>query len=263
MFGSSWALLIAVTLGSATGAGTAAQTSPSKPPETKWTDDRPATHFFPNLFRDLKALPSKNSAGVYGIGGASALAIHATDDNIADWTARIDDPSYTIVGRVLGDGWFQSGGAVATYALGRLAHSAEVTHIGSDLIRAQALTGVLNTALKVSVNRTRPNGGHYAFPSGHTAATFTSAATLHAHYGWKAGVPAYAAAGFVAWTRARDGVHWLSDVVFGAAVGIASGRTVAGKHGPKRIGVVPTATKGGAALYFNWQLTTRNYQGAR
>ena len=139
---------------------------------------------------------------------------------------------------------------MATYAVGKLAHSPQVTHVGSDLIRAQVLNAVITTSLKVVVDRQRPNGGHWSFPSGHTSATFASAATLHAHYGWKVGIPAYATAGFVAWTRVRDREHWLSDVAFGSAIGIVAGRTVASKHGPRRVTVVPTVTKGGGAVMF-------------
>jgi membrane-associated phospholipid phosphatase len=118
------------------------------------------------------------------------------------------------------------------------------------LIRAQALNALITVPLKAVVDRQRPNGGHYAFPSGHTSATFATAATLHAHYGWRVGIPAYAAATFVAWTRARDGKHWLSDIAFGSAVGIVAGRTVAAKHGTGRVTVTPAATKGGAMVTF-------------
>ena len=86
-------------------------------------------------------------------------------------------------------------------------------------------------------------------PSGHTSATFASAAVLHRHYGWKIGLPAYAAASFVGWTRVRDRVHWLSDVAFGAAIGTVAGRAVAGRHFGS-VTIFATPTKGGAAITF-------------
>jgi membrane-associated phospholipid phosphatase len=51
-----------------------------------------------------------------------------------------------------------------------------------------------------------------------------------------------------------DGQHWLSDVVFGAAVGLAAGHTVTLGHRAKNWNVVPVRTSGGGALYFvkNW-----------
>ena len=144
----------------------------------------------------------------------------------------------------------QSGAAVATYAAGRLTNHPQVTHIGSDLIRAQILNGVITNVIKVSVDRTRPSGAPRAFPSGHTSATFASAAVLQAHYGWKVGAPAFAVAGFVAWSRTRDGAHWLSDVAFGSAIGVMSGRTVAAGHASRRVAVLPSPTKGGGSITF-------------
>ena len=46
------------------------------------------------------------------------------------------------------------------------------------------------------------------------------------HFGWKAGVPAYGLAAYVAGSRLQENRHYMSDVLFGAAVGIVSGRTV-------------------------------------
>jgi hypothetical protein len=251
VFGTAWTLAIALTLGVTDGGHqTKAQAPVPQPPAVAWTDDRPLTHIFQNLFRDLRAVPSKNSAIVASAGGVGAAAIGGADEPFSEWADDAGETSYTSVGRALGSGWTQGGGAVATYAVGRLAGKPQVTHIGSDLIRAQTLNAVLTTVIKASVDRTRPNGARYSFPSGHTSATFASAAVLHTHYGWKVGMPAYATAGFVAWSRVRERAHWLSDVAFGSAVGILAGRTVASKHGPRRVTVVPTPTKGGGALIF-------------
>ena len=45
--------------------------------------------------------------------------------------------------------------------------------------------------------------------------------------------------------------HFLSDVAFGAAIGILSGRTVTIGSGEKRFAVSPVATPGGAAINFS------------
>ena len=249
MFETAWALAIALTVQAA---GAPPNTSAPSPGATRqqatWTDDRPITRFFPNLLHDVRALPSWNTLNVLVAGGAAAGAIHSVDERFANWSESSGSSSYGEAGGVLGDGWVQVGAAFGTYGIGKLAHKPQVLHIGSDLIRAQALNALITVPLKAAVDRERPNGGHYAFPSGHTSATFASAATLHAHYGWKVGIPAYTAAGFVAWTRARDGKHWLSDIAFGAAVGIVSGRTVAAKHRPGRISITPAPTKGGGMV---------------
>lgn len=84
----------------------------------------------------------------------------------------------------------------------------------------------LTWGLKYAINKHRPEGrtdGH-AFPSGHTSFAFQGASFLHKRYGWKYGVPAYALAAYVGWSR-MEGVgerHDAWDVLAGAAVGIGS-----------------------------------------
>ena len=113
------------------------------------------------------------------------------------------------------------------------------------------LNGIITRSLKYAVDRERPDGGQHSFPSGHSSATFATASVLHEHFGWKVGVPPMPSRSFVAWARFRDNSHWLSDVVFGSAIGIAVGRTVVGGHAPTSWQVLPTATKGGAAIYLH------------
>ena len=60
----------------------------------------------------------------------------------------------------------------------------------------------------------------------HSASAFATATVLQRHYGWKVGVPAAVLAAYVATARVHDNKHYLSDVVFGAAMGIAAQRTV-------------------------------------
>jgi membrane-associated phospholipid phosphatase len=53
---------------------------------------------------------------------------------------------------------------------------------------------------------------------------------IERHLGWKMSALGYAFAAYIASSRLHDNVHWMSDVVFGAAVGTISGRTVT-EHG--------------------------------
>jgi membrane-associated phospholipid phosphatase len=254
VFETAWALAIALTIQTAAGALPAAPpaASPTRQPAA-WTDDRPISRFFPNLMHDVLAVPSVDTAMVLSAGGSAAGGLRSVDLSFATRSAGLDKSSYAELGGFLGDGWIQVGAAFGAYGVGKLANKPQVIHVGSDLIRAQALNGLMTVSLKIAVDRTRPDGGQHAFPSGHTSATFASASTLHAHYGWRVGVPAYAVAGFVAWTRARDGKHWLSDVAFGSAIGIVAGRTVAARHGPGRLTITPAPTKGGAMVTFTVQ----------
>ena len=52
---------------------------------------------------------------------------------------------------------------------------------------------------------------------------------LQRHLGWKAAVPTYAVASYVAVSRLHDNRHWLSDVAAGAVVGITSAKLVNGR----------------------------------
>jgi membrane-associated phospholipid phosphatase len=221
----------------------------SSPASTEPTSrERPIADLFTNLGHDVLHLPSLENAIVLGAGAAATALAHQADHDIADWAMRSEQSSYTGIGDFLGNGWVQVGGAVTTYAVGLANHSPAATHVGSDLIRGQILNGLATRGLKVAVQRTRPNGGKYSFPSGHSSAMFMSAAVLQAHASPKLWIPAYAAAGFVGYSRIRDGAHWFSDVVAGATLGTIIGRTVVADHGHSRWTVAPAASAEGIVV---------------
>lgn len=85
-----------------------------------------------------------------------------------------------------------------------------------------ALTLGVTYTLKNTVNETRPNGGGQSFPSAHSSISFSAAEFMRKRYGWEYGIPAYAAASFVAYSRVEAREHYPHDVVAGAAIGIAS-----------------------------------------
>src|SRR5206468_11191501 len=85
-----------------------------------------------------------------------------------------------------------------------------------------ALTLGTTYTLKYAVDERRPNGGRQSFPSAHTSISFSGAEFMRERYGWQYGLPAYAAASFVAYSRVEAGEHHPHDVVAGAAIGILS-----------------------------------------
>jgi membrane-associated phospholipid phosphatase len=91
-----------------------------------------------------------------------------------------------------------------------------------QLAKAYGTAMAVVYVLKIATDRTRPDGGHLSFPSGHAASAFTGAAFLQRRYGWKLGVPAYLLAGYVGYSRVESKRHYTSDVVAGAAIGIAA-----------------------------------------
>jgi membrane-associated phospholipid phosphatase len=112
-------------------------------------------------------------------------------------------------------------------------------------MRAQILSQAYVQALKFTVQRERPDGSNsVSFPSGHSASAFATATVLQRHYGWKVGIPATIAAAYVATARVHDNKHYLSDVIFGAAVGSIAGRTVV-HHAADYWAFTPVAVPGG------------------
>jgi hypothetical protein len=61
-----------------------------------------------------------------------------------------------------------------------------------------------------------------------------------------------AVASYVAASRVQMKRHYLSDVAFGAALGIVAGRTVTIGRGNARSGLAPMASPGGGGVAFNW-----------
>ena len=94
-------------------------------------------------------------------------------------------------------------------------------------------------AIKLATNRTRPNGDPRSFPSGHASASFATAMVLQEHFGWKLGLPAYLVATYTAGERVADNHHWASDVVFGAALGMAAGRTITVHLRETKVSIAP------------------------
>lgn len=94
----------------------------------------------------------------------------------------------------------------------------------TDEILASTLnTAIITDGLKYAVNQPRPTGGNYGFPSGHSSFSFSMATVIAGEYGWKAGIPAYAIAAYVGASRIGGGEHYPSQVIAGAAIGVASG----------------------------------------
>ena len=89
------------------------------------------------------------------------------------------------------------------------------------------LTGTVFSLKKITAVQ-RPDGSAYtSFPSGHTAEAFASAEFMRMEYkdrsAWY-GIAGYAMAATTGYLRMYNNKHWLSDVVAGAGVGIASSK---------------------------------------
>jgi membrane-associated phospholipid phosphatase len=201
---------------------------------------------------DFKRLPSRDTLAWLGIGAAIALAAHPADQSSSRGLGGSLTADRTFeAGEILGGAIFQFAGSAATYLTGRAVGSSRITAVGADLLRAQVLAQTVTTAMKYAVQRDRPDGTQYSFPSGHSSVSFASATVLQRHLGWKVGALAYGAATYVAVSRIQEERHFLSDVAFGAAVGIVAGRAVTIDVGDKHFALSPTVTRGGGGVSFS------------
>ena len=192
---------------------------------------------------------------ILGVGLGTSLAVHRFDTPISTsrlnaelWPNRGLDRTFE-GGELLGGALFQVGGAFATYGVGKATGQAGLSELGRDLVRVQMLTQGVTQAVKYSVGRTRPDGSsHTSFPSGHASGSFATATVLQRHYGWKAGIPAFGVASYIAASRLSENKHYLSDVAFGAAIGLAAGRTVTFDRGSTRFEFAPMVAPGGGGV---------------
>lgn len=103
--------------------------------------------------------------------------------------------------------------------------------IGASLLAS----GIITVGMKYGFNRKRPfvtypdlitkksEAGSPSFPSGHTSQAFATATSLSLAYPkWYVIAPSLLWAGAVGYSRMELGVHYPSDVLVGALIGIGS-----------------------------------------
>jgi len=181
------------------------------------------------IVHDLRELARKDSLTWLGTGSVLAAGSLLVDDEI---TTAVTDPeshAWLAPGDRLGEAATHFVAPLALYAIARATNHPDAASLGVVLLRTQVVNGILTRSLKF-LPRARPyqeepDFGKGSFPSGHTSASFATATVLHRRFGWRGGVPVYAVATYVGVSR-LERVHYLSDVMFGAALGIASGLTV-------------------------------------
>ena len=193
---------------------------------------------------------SMENARIAAGGAALAATVHFYDHK---WSEEASNPMTVQPGAVYGNLAFQFPLGITWWVVGHVTGSERAADAGRDLVRAQISGVSWDYLLKYSVNRTRPNGDPRSFPSGHATAAFATATVLEEHYGWKLGLPMYAVAAYVGAERVTQQKHWPSDVVFGAALGIISGRTVTLHVRRERLRIQPHAIPGGGALIVHVQ----------
>jgi membrane-associated phospholipid phosphatase len=109
--------------------------------------------------------------------------------------------------------------------------------------------------LKHIIREQRPDGSDFhSMPSDTAALAFAPAQFLWDRYGWQYGVPAYAAATFVAWSRVDAQKHHWYDVTASAALAFGASKIFTTRYQPRGLSYGVTPTDGGmyAALEYRF-----------
>ena len=100
------------------------------------------------------------------------------------------------------------------------------SNMNKDYVSNAFATNIMSTyAIKSLSQRQRPDGSNnYSFPSGHSSNSFLAAELIYQIEGMPLSIPFYLLSINTALSRINDKKHFLSDVVFGAAIGISIGK---------------------------------------
>ncbi len=201
------------------------------------------THqLFNHLGNDLKYTFNGWPLAIILGGGVVTMGASQFDNSINKRLGKADKAA-----EIAGSIYVIDGGSLVLFGVGELAHNKEIALTGEALLESLFFTEAVTGGIKLAANRTRPDGSNYSFPSAHAARVFAMATVLETLHGPVIGIPAYLAAGFISFTRLDSNVHFLSDIVFGAALGTAFGWGTAEFHKEHRnFSVVPSVgrTKG-------------------
>lgn len=124
---------------------------------------------------------------------------------------------------------------VSIFTVGLIKKNKKMQKDAAYMASAFVLSSVLTNVSKKIFREKRPfekypeevtklsSGGGYSFPSGHTSAAFTTAASLCFYYPkWYVITPACIWATSVSIARMYQGVHYPSDIIAGAMLGVGT-----------------------------------------
>lgn len=172
---------------------------------------------------------------------AALVAIaHQYDDDVrTHFTARMDAPLSGKDPHSARDALPAAAIVLGTWAAAFWQQNSDGYEEGREMLEAAGFSAVTTTLIKYAAQRGRPNetadpndwrGNGDSFPSLHTSAAFAIGTVLAESGGdnhrWVRRFLGYGIAGATAYARLHDNVHWLSDTVAGAAVGVATARFV-------------------------------------
>jgi hypothetical protein len=190
--------------------------------------------WWPEFQADLRSLVTWKNALVLAIGTGISLGLREqVDGEVRAWTACSPDRwgAGSQVLRQFGEFQWQVPVLLGGYSYSLWRQDEPLHDFFRSTISAYTLTSLSTVAIKGIADTQRPSNGfqdgRFGFPSFHASSSFAIAANIETWYGWPAGLPAYALAGLVGWSRIDQREHDLSDVVFGSLLGYTIGKSVA------------------------------------
>ena len=120
-------------------------------------------------------------------------------------------------------------------------------------INSFVVNGMVTYGIKFATKRIRPDRSNKrSFPSGHTSNSFLGATVIHNIYGAEIGIPSYLLASITGLSRISDNKHYLSDVIFGAALGVAIGTAFNHLYEKEIIKIHGSLPKKSFKLNYSW-----------
>jgi membrane-associated phospholipid phosphatase len=219
---------------------------------SKWT--------FKTIPREL-GLSMKESfwgwgALAFGLGAGLTAGVYPFDDNIQNSfepDSLLGNTTNNIINYALAP-YTIGGVSLLLWISGHASHHPKLALTGKALTEALFLSMAINWIGKLAFQRTRPNGGNFSFPSGHSTAAFSAAGVLTVFYGWKVAIPSYAVASLVGISRVDNYSHFVSDVLMGAVIGTVVGVGTAKFHKKEnnRLFIVPEVSRERATVQLHY-----------
>jgi len=139
--------------------------------------------------------------------------------------------------------------SLATYALGLFTGNDDIRVTGRLAFTSLTTSGITVMVVRLIFGRSRPTAGRGAwdfnwfetsnelqsFPSGHTTVAFALSTVLAERIDtWWARIGFYGLASLTGFARIYNNQHWFSDVVVGAALGLAAGFDTLRREGERQ-----------------------------
>jgi membrane-associated phospholipid phosphatase len=124
----------------------------------------------------------------------------------------------------------------------------------AELTADTVLTVGTAYGLKHLVREERPDHSDFqSFPSDTAALAFAPAQFLWDRYGWEYGLPAYAAAGFVGWSRVDAQKHHWYDVAASAGLSFAFSKLITSRYRERGLSYSANFSPGGGSLHLAYR----------